>query len=313
MRYRLIDYMHNVHLARHAEPLSANVTVNGVSQLIDTSIPNYTIKKMWNLGGRGKFFVGVFLEGGASDRKEYFRGTTLEGYKGQRKNLPPSIYEGVERAIDIMVKSHVSCYKIRGLEADDLLYSAVKVIQAIDSKTPIDIITNDSDLLPLVDDQVSVFMRGTRTYADDPELEIKNYYQVTPKTWAEYLSYTSAYKQYLIPFNSMLFFKLLRGDTADNIAAAAKGYGGKKYTALMEQMLADGVEFDKIFRYGLDFDTHMKPVLDKYLDADIVAIMRFNYIGLGLQYRNIVVPRQMDFGLLQQNLNGLQINLPYPR
>src|SRR5690606_27680880 len=130
------------------------------------------------------------------------------------------------------------------------IISMVQKIKSIDKETPIDIITGDSDLLALVDDQVSVYMRGNRQHAEPNCPEHRLYFQVTPETWEEYLSYSSAYRDYYIPFNSMLLFKMIRGDKTDNITGACKGYGGKTYSELMYQMEEDEVDFKNIFRYG---------------------------------------------------------------
>ena len=126
-------------------------------------------------------------------------------------------------------------------------------------------------------------MKGTRTFAFPNSPEYKGYYQVTPHSWDAYLKSTSAYKDYLMPYNSMLLFKLMKGDKTDNIPATTKGYGGKGYSALMQKMLNDGVDFPNVFRYGVDFDETIKPVLEKYFDADIVGRMKWTYGGMNLR------------------------------
>lgn len=310
-RYVLIDYMHLAHRCFQVKPLSATVEINGEIQTVDTTIPTYTIKNIFNYGGRGLHFVGVCFEGGASVRKRYFSEGTGDdaGYKGTRQRQGGTFYRGIELSIRLLLNGKVSLYRKEGLEADDMLYSLVQKIKSIDTETPIDIITNDSDLLPLVDDQVSVYMRGNRTYAEEGSPERNLYYQVTPNTWDDYLSYTSAYKNYVIPYNSMLLYKLIRGDKADNISASVKGYGGVKYSQLMEQMIADNVDFPNIFRYGVDFDTVMRPVLKNYFDDDAIEKMRFIYNGINLMHQDVTAPKQIELGLLQSALNTVRINL----
>ena len=122
----------------------------------------------------------------------------------------------------------------------------VQRIKEEDTKTPIDIITNDSDLLPLVDEQVSVYIRGTRQFSEEGCPEHRLYFQVTPRTWDEYLSYASAYRGFKIPYNSMLLFKLIRGDKSDNIPVGVEGYGGVKFAKLVEEM--EDAVFFKIFQ-----------------------------------------------------------------
>ena len=233
MRYVLIDYMHLAHRCIVAEPLSTTVMINNELQVIDTTIPNYTIKNIFNYSGRGLFHTGVFFEGGSDYRKKHFAKEGSgdgSGYKGDRSQQKGSFYTGINLAIQLMVQGKVSLFRVGGYEADDLIYNMILAIKSKDTTTPIDIITNDSDLLPLVDEQVSVYIRGTREYNEDGCPNRRLYYQVTPRSWEEYLSYTSAYKNFKIPYNSMLLFKMIRGDKSDNVAGACKGYGGKKYT-----------------------------------------------------------------------------------
>ena len=271
MRYVLIDYMHLAHRCIVAEPLSVTAMINGELQVIDTTIPNYTIKNIFSDSGRGLFHTGVFFEGGSDYRKKHFSKDGSgdgSGYKGDRTQQKGSFYTGINLAIQLMGQGKVSQYRISGYEADDSIFNMVQRIKSEDTTTPIDIITNDSDLLPLVDEQVSVYIRGTREYNEDGCPNRRLYYQVTPRSWDEYLSYTSAYKSFRIPYNSMLLFKMIRGDKSDNVAGACKGFGGKKYSALMEKMEEDGVDFPNIFRYGNDFDEVMKPVLSKYFNEE---------------------------------------------
>ncbi len=311
-RYVLVDYLHLAHRCSQAQPLSATLSIAGELKTVDTTIPNYTIKNVFSYSNRGKFPIGVFLEGGRSVRKLYFLGKDSSdgsGYKGNRGSLKSAFSEGVDLAINLMLNGKVSMYRVGGAEADDLIYSAVAKIKESDKITPIDIITNDSDLLPLVDDQVSVYIRGTREHSEPGCPTRRLYYQVTPSTWADYLSYTSAFKEYLIPFNSMLLFKIIRGDKTDNINPAVKGYGGKKYSELMSRMISDGVDFQNTFRYGVDFNRVIAPVLIRYFTPDEVEKMRFIFTGINLIPHALVIPKQIEPGYLQLALNPLKVNL----
>lgn len=316
MRYVLIDYMHLAHRCIVAEPLSVTVPMNGEIQVVDTTIPNYTIKNIFSYGGRGLFHTGVFFEGGSDYRKKHFSQDGSgdgSGYKGDRSQHKGSFYTGINLTIQLLAQGKVSLYRATGYEADDLIYNMILRIKEEDKTTPIDVITNDSDLLPLVDDQVSVYIRGTREFNEDGCPTRRLYYQVTPRTWDEYLSYTSAYKNFVIPYNSMLLFKMIRGDKSDNVAGACKGYGGKKYSELMGKMQLDNVDFPNVFRYGNDFDETMKPVLSKYFKEDEVSKMKFIYEGIGLrklpEEQKLTLPKQIEKGYLQQSLDFVRINL----
>lgn len=316
MRYVLIDFMHLVHKCIAMPPLSATVKIGDEVRVVDTIIPTHTIKSIYNYGGRGQFYVGVCLEGGASERKAYFEkgfdGQGLsksDGYKGNRQKKNNSMYQGADLAVNLMNQGKVSLYRQQGFEADDLIASLVQIIKSVDKTTPIDVITNDSDLLPLVDDQVSVYMRSTLEYTEEGCPSRRLYYQVTPNTWNDYLQHTSAHKDFYIPYNSMLLFKMIRGDKSDNVPATLKGYGGVKYSNLMYEMEEDGVDFPNIFRYGVDFDEVMRPVLTQYFDEHHVDHMKYIYEGIRPRYSNLAIPKQIELGLLQAALTPLKINL----
>lgn len=321
MRYVLIDYMHLTYKTHGAEPLNSTINIGGQVAVVETTIPNYTIKDIYRYSrdkeSGSRFMLGVFLEGGNSWRKEYFLQKALEsgkvkdakGYKGTRENQNSGFYQQVNLAVKILVDGKVSCFRQPTFEADDLICSMVALIKSIDNKTPIDIITNDSDMLPLVDHQVSVYMRGNRTEAVAGCPERKGYFQVTPNTWYEYLRLTSKYKAFDIPFNSMLLHKLIRGDDADNVPASTTGLGGVNYTKLMARMRQDGVDFENTFRYWYNFDEVIAPVLSNYFDAETVADMKFVYEGISPRYIEQVPPKQLDPDLLQEQLNWLHINL----
>ena len=312
-RYVLIDFNHLAHRCMMIDPLTTTVALNGVPTVVDTTIPTTTIKNVYNYGGRGANYTAVCLEGGNNARKKYFAENSPTGeataYKdGRKKNS--RLLSGLNLAVELMHEGNVSLYRQEGFEADDCIYSLVQKIKSIDTTTPIDIITNDADMLPLVDYQVSVYMRGSRQFAKEGCPEHRLYYQVTPDTWEDYLSYTSAYKNFTIPYNSMLLFKLIRGDKSDNIPPSVKGFGGVKYSNLMHQMTYDGVDFDDVFRYGVDFDEVLLPVLKEYFpDEKVLNHMRFIYNGINLRYTNLVPPKQIQAGLLQSSLLKLNINL----
>lgn len=294
VRYVLIDFNHMAHrFYNAAQHLSTTVNIDGQPTVVDTTIANYAIKTIYNYGEKGTHYVAVCHEGGSPFRKEHFHGSANgnQSYKEGRGRLDGGMRQSMDLATKLMSASRVSQYCCQGYEADDMLYTLVKRIKLSNTTTPIDIITNDADLLPLVDNQVSVYMRGTRQFAFNGCPERRLYYQVTPDSWEAYLRGTSAYRDYHIPYNSMLLFKLIKGDKADKIEGAVKGYGGKKYSDLMYQMKADGVDFANTFRYGNDFDTTMGEVLKGYFSSAVVARMKWIYEGLNLrEYQGGIAP-----------------------
>ncbi len=311
-RYVLIDYMHLAHKCINLPQLSATMHIMGEIKEINTTIPTYTIKNILGFSGKGLHFTGVFFDvpGGSEVRKKHFAVLQEDGYKGKRQSRNTPFYKGVELTTNLLCNALVSCYRVEGYEADDLIYSVVQKIKEIDKETPIDIITNDGDLLPLVDEQVSVYKRGTRQYAEEGCPERRLYFQVTPNTWDDYMSYSSEYKAYNIPYNAILLYKMIKGDKSDNIPIIVKGYGGKKFTELINNMREDGVEFDKVFRYGLDFDEVIRPVLTKYFEESDINNMKYVYDGINLRCINsIKIPKLINTGKLQSTLLPLKINL----
>lgn len=330
LRYVLVDFMHIVHRCVAMEPLSVSVNVNGKPKIVDTTVPTYAIKEVWKYGGKGLFDTGVFLEGGSAYRKRHFAdpsspfnreaaavgkaGPCAEGYKGTRTS-GGALYTGADVATRLMNGGGVQCYRMDGFEADDSIFTVIQAIKAADPRTPIDVITNDSDLLPLVDDQVSVFMRGTREFAENGVPARHLYFQVTPRSWTDFVSYASAFKGFDLPYNSILLFKLMRGDSADNVPASTKGYGKKAFSQLVAQMREDGVPFDKVFRYGLNFDQDIAPFLTPYFPPETLEKMRYVYQGIGLRLitndpTKVCLPHPIQRESLQRQISPLLIHLP---
>lgn len=324
IRFELVDYLHLVYKCYNVPPLSCVMYVDGERRVVDTVIPSMTCKDIWRVSSNGKHKTGVFLEGGAPVRKTYFnavanykawyeaakKGETYaiqpvsgrDGYKAGRSGLTETQKLGVNLTIDRLVKGKVSAYQVAGYEADDLIWVMYKQIRTAYPDAYIDIFTGDMDMLPLVDEKTTVYMRGNRTwaepmcglgycnnckdtcalYAEDSckiRREFKNYYQVTPDTWDEFISYRSAFKGFKIPYNSVYLFKMLRGDTSDNVPMVEKGWGAKKWNVVIDQMIADGIDFANTFRYDTPWQT-MYNVLIKYFPAETVAFMGLNAEGI---------------------------------
>lgn len=319
--------MHIPHIAKIMPPLSSTVMIDGQPLTINTEIATYAVKRVWNMSGKGDYHTAVLFDGthlGGSFRKEYFRALNQKRgiekeYKGSRRELP-EFFNAVEVAQRLLINGELSIYREPKLEADDLVASIIYYIryELGDFTTPIDIICNDADLLPYVDDQVSVYMRGGRTYNDLGSPSLRKYFQVTPESWHDYLGGTSAYKKYHIPFNSVVLHKLIRGDTSDEFEGATKGFGPKTYNNLMYQMEDDEVDFSTIFRYGVDFDAVVSPVLSKYFDEETVQYMGEIYRGMSpitsldgqnWLYKEMEKPLMISEGSLQISCNTLGINL----
>lgn len=230
--------------------------INGKPQVIDTTIPNYTIKAIHRWSNKGQFPVAVCFDSPCRCRKGYFAKTGVISdvvggidYKGGRRSLESTVFDGINMTSQLMKNSGISCYKAENYEADDLVFACVKKAKEQYPDLPIDIVCNDTDLLPLVDDQVSVFFRSRKyTWAEDKSIEKQHYVQVTPYNYQSVVEGLSSYKNLVVPYNTVLLIKLLRGDKSDNILGHTLAKP-KVCKQLMADMQNDGVNIGDMFRY----------------------------------------------------------------
>lgn len=260
-RVIIVDFNHQAHSYFFSKfRLSARVKVDGEYVDKDTTIQNGCIKNIFRWSKCGKYPTAICFDRPVIARKAYFQsqfedmkvGTDGE-YKGGRSKMPEAMFEGIADCESILRAAKVPVFAEKGYEADDLIYACVKRAKEKYPDYPIDIITNDADLLPLVDHQVSVFLRSKKgTYAESKELEKAKYIQVTPRNFQQVVEDLSDYRDFLIPYNSILLYKLLRGDSSDNYKRKdiSRMFPPKKYNAMIERMLKEYVNFEEIFRYG---------------------------------------------------------------
>lgn len=241
-RVQIIDFNHMVYnYAYGGARLSKNMIVNGESVVVDTSIQSGTIKSIyrWSMGGVNP--TAVCFDNPCPGRKEYFRelyaeegGTTEGGYKGGRSRMPNQMFEAIDMTTKLLVQGGVSCYRGMGYEADDLVRACIEVAKKKYPGMKIDVVTNDTDLVPLVDDTVSVFLRSKKgTWAESKGLEKNHYIQVTPQNYSEVLEGLSAFKGLTIPYNMLLFVKIVRGDSADNLPGWKRAFPPRRVNQLL--------------------------------------------------------------------------------
>lgn len=258
-RVRILDYSHMAHIYANAkvEPLSTTLMVNGRPETVNTTIIAYTIKAINRYARQGNNPTVVCFDarGGTLPRKAYFAsiyGTGEDnkgaGYKARRESSQSDFLRQMDMTLEFLHNGGVQCLKSGGYEADDLISAAVDRAKIDFPDLPIDIITGDADLLPLVDDQVSVFLRSVKTTsAERKDLEIPHYVQVTPRTYQSICESLTAFKNLRVPYNTVLLAKLLRGDKSDEIIGK-KDWKPKRYNELVEYLIANNVT--DIFRYG---------------------------------------------------------------
>lgn len=260
-RVVIVDFNHMVHTYYYSQHrLSVRVVENGTSVEKDTTIQNGTIKSIFRWSNRGSNPMAICFDRPVPSRKAFFQanftemkvGTDKE-YKGGREKMPDLMFEGVSDAERILRGAGVPCFAVPNYEADDLIFACVQRAKEKYPGMPIDIVTNDADLLPLVDETVSVFLRSKKgTYAESKELEKAHYVQVTPRNFQSVVEDLSAYKGFCIPYNTLLLHKLLRGDTSDNFGRKdiSRMFSASRYNAMIQRMLDDDINFEDVFRYG---------------------------------------------------------------
>lgn len=261
-RVLIVDFNHMVHTYNYAKVrLSMKVrTTEGIVEK-DTTIQNGTLKSInrWSKGGA--YPTVVCFDRPVPARRGYFQskfeamsiGSGNE-YKGNRSSMSDAMYTAIGDCESVLKAAGIGAFASKGYEADDLIYAFVKQAKLEHPGTPIDIVTNDSDLLPLVDDTVSVFLRSkTMTYAEEKSIEKTHYVQVTPKNYAEVVCNLSAYRGFYLPYNTLLLHKLLRGDSSDQFGCKdiSAEFSAKKFNAFIERLEGSGeVDFENDFRYS---------------------------------------------------------------
>lgn len=260
-RVVIVDVNHLVHMHYHSRlRLSTKVKIDGEYVEKDTTILNGVLKSLFRWSKCGSYPLVVCFDRPVPARKAFFQtyfpdmaiGSGKE-YKGNRERMPEAMWEGVSDVESVLRESGVTCLAQYNYESDDLIYAAIKRAKVLYHGCPIDVITNDADLLPLVDDVVSVFIRSkVGTFAESKDIEKAHYIQVTPRNFQEVVERLSAYKGYTIPYNTLLLHKLLRGDSSDMIHRKdiSAMFSPKKWNAMMERMIKEYVNFPEVFRYG---------------------------------------------------------------
>lgn len=363
-RIVLIDFNHQIHTIMNSKAprfyknvtlgssdgeVSTDTRYSGLGRTIkvETTVPTYTIKNAFKWSRHGKDKLGVCFDSRCTFRKDYFSKNEFgeksdSEYKGGRKPMLREMFEGSDLTLDVLQKSGVSVYKAEDYEADDLVYSLVQICKEKYPNTPIDIICNDADLVPLVDEQVSIWYRSRKyTYSTSKELEKTKYIQITPETYKEFIGDMSSYKKFNMEYNTVLLHKLLRGDASDGIpgfihpATGKKDFPPRVYNTLIEYMLEDGINLGALCRYTrfrpletlnnvgdkrllrTEFQKRMQEQLDEmcniletYVDEETIHHIRYMYGGMNLRFLNLYEPKNYNARELRKQSEKLGIHLP---
>ncbi len=144
------------------------------------------------------------------DKKGHnFRKDIYDQYKANRKGMPDDLAAQLPVLHDVLNAMQVKVVEIAGVEADDLIGTLARKLDAQSL-----IVTGDRDMLQLVNDNTNVILtKKGISEVERVDLDVlKANYGLTPMQVVEY--------------------KALRGDTSDNIPGV-KGIGEKTATALI--------------------------------------------------------------------------------
>lgn len=239
MRVLIVDFNHVAYnLAFGGGRLSS--VVDG--EVVDTTIPNGALKNIMRWSDFGRNPTAICFDRACFPRKVFWQltsGSDVTKYKGTRDRMPNAMFDAIGLTETLLRQAGVSCFAKEGYEADDLVASAIECAKVLYPGVPIDVVTGDSDLLPLVDEQVSVFFRSRKaTWAESKEIRKNKYIQVTPNNYQEVVKSLSSFKEYDIPYNLLLLLKLTRGDESDNVPGMKKSFPPRKVKEIIQRMTA---------------------------------------------------------------------------
>ncbi len=138
-----------------------------------------------------------------SKEKENFRVADFAAYKAHRPEMEDDLRSQIPMVENILTKIGIPQICVEGFEADDIIGSLVKLLQpseALAEEGQILIISNDRDMLQLVNQQVQVLC---------PSLSSKN----SPKLYDE----AAVKAEYGFEPRQIIDYKALRGDPSDGI------------------------------------------------------------------------------------------------
>lgn len=261
-RVLIIDVSHLFYkYAWGASGLSATIKEGNEIHQVDTTLPTYTIKQIhrWSKGGLNPTIVCFDGQGSTKSRTGYFIKNKLresnEIYKEGRERQTKDFYDGANITMNLLIQGGVCCLKAAGYEADDLIKAAIDKAKETYPDLPIDVITGDADLVPLVDEQVSVFLSSKKmTWAESKDIEKAHYVQLRPENYQMYMEGLTEFKGLDVPYNTVLLKKLLRGDKTDNIPAYPK-FTPTKYNNLIAGLEEKGFDFARGCRYDNPTET----------------------------------------------------------
>ncbi len=155
-------------------------------------------------------YAVIALEGGHTFRHDIF-----EEYKGTRSETPPDLIEQIGRVQQLIATLGIPVKQVDNYEADDVIGSLSRKLA--DDGYQVIVVTGDSDLLQLVDDNILVVLPGARRFGEVREFNNE-----------------AVFDRYGFGPEFVPDYKALVGDTSDNIPGVP-GIGDKTAKSLIAQ------------------------------------------------------------------------------
>lgn len=143
-----------------------------------------------------------------------FRSDLQEDYKATRKETPEELKSQFSIAREFLDAHNIPHYELEGYEGDDIIGTVATLASQAGYK--VSIMTGDKDMMQLVNENVYVYKRNTKTKSDDV---------ITPESF---------YEKYGLKPDQIRDLLGLMGDSADNIPGI-KGVGEKTALKLLQQ------------------------------------------------------------------------------
>lgn len=161
-------------------------------------------------------FVGIVFD----TSKPTFRDKLFESYKAQRPPMPDEMRVQLPYVRRLCQAMHLPILELDGYEADDVIGTLAK--QGVKKKLDVLVISNDKDMMQLVNSGVRILRTGSGGAKADTIVDAKKVEEILG-----------------VPPDKVIDLMALLGDTVDNIPGA-KGIGEKGATELIQKY--DSVE-----------------------------------------------------------------------
>ena len=233
------------------------------------------------------------------DRREpTFRHKRFEGYKAQRKGMPPELAPQLPLVKEVLAAMHVCTLEAPGFEADDIIGTLSAICEG--QNCDCTIVTGDKDSLQLIGDYTRVMLTTTKAGSSVTQMMDRDAF----------------YEKYGMEPTKIIDLKALMGDASDNIPGVAS-IGEKTAMALLLQYGS----LDGVYK-ALDENTYTgkegakKALLSgrdsAYLSYELASIYKEVPIDFSLDSAAVRPFDRPKFQELMQYLNFKNIRLTDP-